>query len=617
MNKNLLIAWALLLLFSACQSAGDATKTTDKAEETPSVPETLPLTNVDFSTLQLPANWQVVREANSDLNKEQDLQTSAGTGVLACLENGEHFNAGIEHGDVELDVKVLVPQNSNSGIYFQGRYEVQILDSWKKETVGYGDMGGIYAHSTDEATGKDIGGIAPSVNASKAPGLWQHYKILFRAPKFDDNGQKIENAKFEYVYLNGQKIHENVEVEQPTIAHMLDGEAAMGPIMIQGDHGPVAFKDFAYKKMGTDTVAWSNIQYAVYDGHWDKIPNFEELTPTKTGTAESFMDLEDLAEKKDKFGMVFTADIEVPKDGDYLFTTIIDDGGDLYIDSTLLIHNQGEPGIGTERGLISLTKGKHTLKLSFFEEVWLALAVVTVEGPEMPNKGIASIDVTKMWGRGNKQKAKVKANEQPELVRGFVDFKGGKKTHALTVGDPSGIHYCYDLMDGALLKSWRGEFADVTNMWVGRGQSQTMLPENAAAEFAEGVPIAKLSNADSSWPEFRSSDYKNRGYRLDAEGRPIFLSSFKDIKMEDKIASNANGGLKRVVNFSGTHGTSNHYFRLAKGNKIIKLDNGLYSVDGEYYLKVSADNPVTIRNSEVEDELVAAIGEQLNYELIW
>lgn len=615
MNKNWLIILAILLCYTSCQNADNTEKMYKEAETEPAIPETLPLQVLDFSTIQFPSNWKNAGGAIADLNVEHDLQSEEGTGVLVCRENGEHLNTELEHGDIEVKVKVLVPKNSNSGLYFQGRYEVQILDSWKKETVNYGDLGGIYAHTTDEATGKDIGGSPPMVNAAKAPGLWQDFHILFRAPKFDENGNKMANAKFEFVYLNGHKIQENVEVEKPTIAHQLEGEAATGPIFIQGDHGPIAFKDFEYKRMGKDTVAISNIQYALYEGHWDKLPNFEELTPIKTGAATSFDKLEDLAGKKDKFGLVFTADINVPKDGDYLFTTIIDDGGNLYIDSTLLIHNVGEPGIGTERGLINLKSGKHSLKLSYFEEVWLALAVLRVEGPEMPDRALGAVDITQNWGKGNKNKAKVVATDRPELVRGFVDFKGSKKTHALTVGDPSGVHYTYDLRDGALLKSWRGAFADVTNMWVGRGASQTMLPENAAAEFAEGVPITQLNKPDGAWPEYRSDDYKNRGYRLDAAGRPIFLSSFKDLQIEDKVMPNGNGGIKRAINFSGTK--ANHYFRLAKGKKITKMTNGLYSVDGEYYLKVSAANPVSIRDSEVEDELVTTVGDQLSYELIW
>ncbi|MEM6320724.1 MAG: family 16 glycoside hydrolase [Bacteroidota bacterium] len=607
------ITLSLLLLCGACQTTSETAATKD-VEKEEIVPKTLPLQQLDFSTATLPANWKEVGQVSSDLMMEKDMQTTDGQGVLVCAGDGEAFTTPFEHGDVELDVQFMVPKNSNSGIYFQGRYELQILDSWKKESVDYADLGGIYGNVRDEASGKASGGFAPSVNAAKAPGLWQHFNVLFRAPKFDETGKKIANAKFEHVYLNGFLIHKDVELETVTLGNFIDGEGPMGPMMIQGDHGPVAFKNFKYKKMGTDTIAISELQYAVYDQHWDKIPDFEGLTPKKTGTTPTFNDLEDLAEQNDKFGMVFTGEIDVPKDGEYLFTTEIDDGGDLYIDDQLIVHNEGDPGMGTERGLVNLTKGKHSLKATYYEEVWGARLKVYVEGPEMPKRELGFVNVLYPWERRTVKRATVASDQRPEIVRGFVDYKGGKKTHALTVGDPAGVHYTYDLMDGALLKGWRGDFADVTNMWVNRGASQTMLPQNASVDFSDGVPIAQLPKPETAWPDFRSSDYKNKGFKLDDSGRPIFLSSYKDVNIEDRMMPSGQGGLKRMVLFQSDKGMNSHWFKVAEGDKIEQLDNGLYSVDGEYYLRFGAENPVSIRNGK---ELVTAVTDRIVYELIW
>ena len=87
------------------------------------------------------------------------------------------------------------------------------------------------------------------MNASKNPGTWQKYEVVFRAPRFDKNGKKIENAKFVKVVHNGQLIHENVEVTGPTRAAMkeYEPEVAMGPIRLQGDHGPVAYRTIKIK----------------------------------------------------------------------------------------------------------------------------------------------------------------------------------------------------------------------------------------------------------------------------------------------------------------------------------------------------------------------------------
>ncbi len=133
-------------------------------------------------------------------------------------------------GDCTVDLEVLVSKGSNSGIYMMGEYEVQVLDSFGREQVGPGDMGGIY------------GATAPAVNASKAPGEWQRFVIEFQAPRFEGD-TKVANAKFLKVTLNGQVIHENVEMARQTPGGVTGSEHPAGPLMFQGNHGPVAYRN--------------------------------------------------------------------------------------------------------------------------------------------------------------------------------------------------------------------------------------------------------------------------------------------------------------------------------------------------------------------------------------
>lgn len=134
-------------------------------------------------------------------------------------------------GDCVIELEVFVPKGSNSGIYVMGEYEIQVFDSFGKEKLGGGDMGAIYSAA------------APKVNACKKPGEWQKYVIDFRAPRFDANGKKTANAKFVKVSLNGTTLHENVEMNGPTPGGVTGKEHARGPIMFQGDHGPVAYRN--------------------------------------------------------------------------------------------------------------------------------------------------------------------------------------------------------------------------------------------------------------------------------------------------------------------------------------------------------------------------------------
>lgn len=179
------------------------------------------------------SKW-VVGYAALDPNDNAKLKVSQTGDGPAQLINKEKGGVDIytleKYTDCTISLEFMVPQGSNSGIYVMGEYEIQILDSFGKDKVGPGDVGGLY------------GAAAPKKNAAKRPGEWQTFEIVFEAPKFDGE-KKISNAKFVKVALNGEVIHENVEVKGPTPSGVTGKEGASGPLMFQGDHGPVAFRN--------------------------------------------------------------------------------------------------------------------------------------------------------------------------------------------------------------------------------------------------------------------------------------------------------------------------------------------------------------------------------------
>lgn len=170
-----------------------------------------------------------------------------GSGIFANGAKGRTVNllSREEFGDCEAHIEFWVPKNSNSGIYFLGRYEIQVFDSFDVMKSKYSDCGGIYMSCSQPKP--DSKGTPPTANASKAPGEWQTFHVVFRAPRFDANGKKTENAKFVKVVHNGVLIHENVESPRPTCAAWKLDEMPRGPIMLQGDHGPVAYRNIRIK----------------------------------------------------------------------------------------------------------------------------------------------------------------------------------------------------------------------------------------------------------------------------------------------------------------------------------------------------------------------------------
>ena len=187
-------------------------------------------------------DWRVVGAVQLDPANQKHFTTRSGQGVLINSATNHTVNllSTAEFGDCEAHIEFCVPLQSNSGVYLLGRYEVQVFDSWGVAQPKPSDCGGIYASCSDPKP--DYSGHPPMVNASLPPGDWQSFDILFRAPRFAASGKKIENAKFIKVTHNGKVIQENVEVPRPTCAARWLDEKPTGPIMLQGDHGPVAYR---------------------------------------------------------------------------------------------------------------------------------------------------------------------------------------------------------------------------------------------------------------------------------------------------------------------------------------------------------------------------------------
>ncbi len=153
-------------------------------------------------------------------------------------------------GDHEIHLEFLVAKGSNSGIKLHSLYEIQIYDSYGKTNLTGSDCGGVYPRWELKPAFTYIDkGIPPSKNACKPAGEWQTLDITFLAPRFDEAGNKVKNARLPKVLLNGELIHDNAELLTPTGNNFKLKEKAKGPILIQVDHGPVALKNVKVREL--------------------------------------------------------------------------------------------------------------------------------------------------------------------------------------------------------------------------------------------------------------------------------------------------------------------------------------------------------------------------------
>jgi hypothetical protein len=189
--------------------------------------------------------WYEAGGAQPDPKDPRKLVPIEGRGVLINGKSGRTANlfSKEEYGDVEAHFEFLIPKGSNSGVKFQGLYEIQIADTHDVAQPKATHCGGVYPraellpryHYLDD-------GIPPRVNAARSFGEWQTLDVVFQAPRFDKDGKKVADARFAKVVLNGQVIHQDVALKTPTGHAWHNKEVAKGPLLLQADHGPVAFR---------------------------------------------------------------------------------------------------------------------------------------------------------------------------------------------------------------------------------------------------------------------------------------------------------------------------------------------------------------------------------------
>ena len=225
----LLSLLALAPVFIA--NAGDSPATVEPPVVDPGPPPADAIVLFDGKDL---AQWRGEKGA-AQWKLEDGAMVVNGTGSLMTRES---------FGDCQLHLEWAAPARiegegqgrGNSGVYLQGRYEIQILDSHNNKTHPDGQAGAFYGHA------------APLVNAARKPGEWQTYDIIFHAPRTTAEGT-TEPGSFTVLH-NGVLIQDHVPIPgDPTTAAPLRGIAAEGPLVLQ-DHGnPVRFRNIWIRRL--------------------------------------------------------------------------------------------------------------------------------------------------------------------------------------------------------------------------------------------------------------------------------------------------------------------------------------------------------------------------------
>lgn len=572
----------------------------------------------DLSSFKNPsANWSIVGDAVVDLVQNNAMSTTAGKGVLACIhpkgKYGRQYDlvTNFEHGDADVEFDFMMARGSNSGFYLQGRYEIQLFDSWGVRQPHAHDLGAIYERWDESRPSGQKGyeGYAPRMNASKAPGLWQHMKIIFQAPRFDGAGKKIANAKVLKIEVNGITVQENVELAGPTRGS-LDGEVAKGPILIQGDHGCVAFRNLSVKQYGEQVPQLKDLKFAQYDGIFMAEPDYSKTKLVKEGSLEKLT--YDVANKDNGYLLRFTGKLVVPVAGEYRFQTVHNGGnGILRVNNEEILKWKWWEG----QAKVNLPAGEVPFEYVYNKNTdWakssLGLSIESDFNRAIELQGLGSVNLSNPTNP-----ILVAPGSTPVVHRSFFRIANENVSHGISVGEPTGIHYAINLEKGALARVWKGDFLDVTPMWNDRGNGMS-IPQGSVLNLNNQPTVALIASDQTAWPaSYGETDgFRQRGYELDAAGRPTFKYDVAGVKVEDQIRPDADSKfLNRELRITGTI-PATLKCRLASGKEIVKISDNTFVVDKSYYIQADGAGIRTIGGNQ---ELVVPAASKVNYSLMW
>jgi hypothetical protein len=195
-------------------------------------------------------------------------------GYMECVKGSGYVRTLQNFGDCQLHVEWATPVpahgdgqgRGNSGVFFGlDRYEVQVLDSFENKTYADGSAGAIY------------GQYPPLVNASRAPGQWQFYDIVYTAPRFSSEGKLLSPVRLT-IFHNGVLIQNNVELTGPTSwleRAPYRAHPEKQPISLQ-DHGnPVRFRNIWVRELGKPGKREFSLPTALLDSYAGKYDDIE------------------------------------------------------------------------------------------------------------------------------------------------------------------------------------------------------------------------------------------------------------------------------------------------------------------------------------------------------
>ena len=432
--------------------------------------------------------------------------------------------------------------------------------------------------------------------------------VAMKAPKFEGNfwgtertvtlgfGGKDAKAKFDDAYFIES-------IRNPLAKVVKSASAPMPPPPAVNDDEMKAL--IAYVKSLSDGTAPAgggivakgairDFKYRVYNGSWNKLPDFEKLKPVKTGEAKTGIADTNLSKKRDNFGIVIEGNLEIKKKGNYTFNLGSDDGSRLILNGKVVVDNDGVHGVKNAKGSVALEAGLVPIRIEFFEKGGGEHLSVDMSGP-----GIKKLQLARNTApQGGKKPAIATGNpinpvnNEAVMYRNFIQ---GASPRGIGVGYPEKVNFCFDANAMNIVMVWHGAFMDGAKHWNGRGQGFQPPLGHYLINLKRVQAIAVLPDIKAPWPALklgnndddRAKGLRFRGYRLVEGRRPIFKYTAGKTVIEDYVIPQAGAlpSFTRQLTLTG----SGRYYYLAAADGLIEKRGNSWKVGKT--LKITIDSP--------------------------
>jgi hypothetical protein len=278
--------------------------------------------------------------------------------------------------------------------------------------------------------------------------------------------------------------------------------------------------------------------------------------------------------------------------------------------------------IGT--ATITLEKGLHPFSFIYYKNTWATVPVLGLFVQGRGNYRQPLNDDDSYPAEDPVGRMIIKPTGETVMQRSFLMYKGAKKMYCISVADPLGVHYSFDLSTGSLLQVWKGAFADATGMWHVRG-NQILEVLGSPLLFA-GQPQFTMVTESSTPPNSllrKTGFYQLKGYDLAAGGKPVFRYKIAGVTVADALYPDDGGKmLARKLSVSSADARDDLSFRVVEATTIDRRSNGEYYInDGAYFIRFNSSVQATVKETTKGVELVVLLKKganaEINYSVIW